>query len=208
MDNSLDKYQKIINLVESLFKISVYVSLLFIIITLSPRIYDFYKKSEIKEMNFPWLKMTLIETKNTVQETLIAVDNKRDMSDSLPNQIQQELGKNLNELNKEINKIDNKTNVNLTLTGWIFGGSYKPTSKTWDSKYFNFDKIEPGKEYIANKSLSVRVSAPFQVNGQWNKGNVSGLLLVNEKFKVLETRDIPGTKNTIRVWVKISQKIN
>jgi hypothetical protein len=204
MENSIEKFQKVINLVESLFKISVYVVILFIILTISPRVYDFYTKSDIKEINISGIKMTLNETKNTVQKTLNAIDNKKDVSDSLPNQFQQELGKNLNELNKEINKIDN---TKSTLSGWIFGGSLASDHNSWETKYFNFDKIEVNKEYISNKALAVRVSAPFIVDGHWQKGNVSGLLLVNEKFTVLETKEIPGTHNTKRVWVRISQKI-
>lgn len=204
MENTIEKFQKVINLVESLFKISVYVVILFIILTISPRVYDFYTKSDIKEINISGIKMTLNETKNTVQKTLNAIDNKKDMNDSLPSQFQQELGKNLNELNKEINKIDN---TKSTLTGWIFGGSLRSDNISWETKYFNFDKIEVNKEYIANKALAVRVSAPFNINGHWQKGNVSGLLLVNEKFTVLEKKEIPGTHNTKRVWVRISQKI-
>jgi hypothetical protein len=208
MENSIEKFQKTVNFIESIFKILIYISIILAIGILSPKLFNFFQNAQITEADVAGFKLTLNQTKKAVEKTIQEIDKnvetKSAPNDSLPTMKIKDLAQNLNALNINISKIE-KTNKQVC--GWIFVGSYDKTNSKWDSQYFKFDTLKTNQKYITYTELNIRDAAPQKNGDGWQKGNINGVLNDHQNFSIQEIKEIPGLNNKILYWANMCQEL-
>ena len=108
----------------------------------------------------------------------------------------------INDRNKKIENIEKSSTRSY---GWIYVGSIDNRSNVWITKYFQFNAPMPeiNKQYIIDKAINVRESAPSKESGKWQKGKVIGGLIEGDTFVIEEICNIPGTNFRSLIWAKI-----
>lgn len=91
-------------------------------------------------------------------------------------------------------------------TFWVYLGATMPmgNKENWSDKYFGIITV-PEKDSIIEATTDVfkRLEKPMVKNGEWEMGEIQGLVKSGLKVKVIEVAEIPGTQNRSLWWAKV-----
>lgn len=190
MDNILDLFGKAIN---ALAKLLLLVFLIYLFTLFRPvmaKISTGLEKGDylVSEFDSPVLQFKM--------QKLIGEDTKIGKEDDI-SPLEQEVI-------KRTNLFEEKTPVSgEPLLLWSYVGRYKNGKNgKFLRKYFNVEKIpEPKSTITAISDVYRRSDKPTEINKEWIKGDIVGILNYGAQLEVHEVVFVPGSDKTELIWV-------
>ncbi len=99
-------------------------------------------------------------------------------------------------------------NTRAAASAWVYLGERRRGSTDWLSPpEFDVTSVPKANEIIhARVDAFKRERAPQYQNGQWTKGNTTGIVSQGQPVRVLETRAIPGTEQRELWWARVVEQ--
>ena len=87
---------------------------------------------------------------------------------------------------------------------WVYIGSRKKGSDTWETVFFSFPgQLSEKKELTAINDVYMRETKPSKRGDVWQKGKVIGVINAGDKVGIKELATIPGLRNLDLIWAKV-----
>lgn len=213
MMDKIEKLEKVLNLVKSIFLIALYVIVALIIIKyhalIIDKVDDFAQNAEIKEASVAGFKFALKEVREEIVNDLNRAVSSSGQSDTAAKTYQVALTKQLSKIDQKLDSVNHtgKSQINAApiKSRWVYIGSYSKDARRWDQKYVDFaGEIKTGAIGVAKTPLNVRDDFPkYESSIGWIKGKVIDGIEQNREIEVLDLKKINGTGNRDLYWVQI-----
>jgi len=179
-----DKWESVTNTLKNILFILGSLIFILLIVRLLPQLIPQIKTAKIESIEIAGLKLRLYNELNVPERTKGEEEIKE-----IPKLIK---------IAAEI--------IDYEGTFWVYLGATTPrgNKENWLTKYFDITKVpESGDVIEAITDVFKRAEEPKIKEGAWTKGEIQGLVKRGQKVKIIDTAEIPGTRNRSLWWAKV-----